>query len=70
MSPAVGARPIAYVLAVPQRLRRISHWALSAPVRRAYVARMPSAAYRPRDAERGALYRVVEAHLDAFPPDG
>ena len=23
-------------------------------------------AYQPRDAERGVLYRVVEAHLDAF----
>jgi len=27
---------------------------------------MPCAAYQPRDAERGVLYRVVEAHLDAF----
>jgi len=27
---------------------------------------MPCSAYQPRDAERGVLYRVVEAHLDAF----
>ena len=27
---------------------------------------MPCAAYQPRDAERGVLYRVIEAHLDAF----
>ena len=27
---------------------------------------LPCAAYQPRDAERGVLYRVVEAHLDAF----
>jgi len=27
---------------------------------------MPCAAYQPRDAERGVLDRVVEAHLDAF----
>jgi hypothetical protein len=27
---------------------------------------LPLAAYQPRDAERGVLYRVVEAHLDAF----
>jgi hypothetical protein len=26
---------------------------------------MPCAPYQPRDAERGVLYRVVEAHLDA-----
>jgi hypothetical protein len=39
---------------------------LSASARRAYVARMPCSAYQPRDAERGVLYRVVEAHLDAF----
>ncbi|MGH7392375.1 MAG: transposase [Candidatus Rokuibacteriota bacterium] len=26
----------------------------------------PAAAYQPRDAERGVLYRVVDAHLDAF----
>ena len=26
----------------------------------------PPAAYQPRHAERGVLYRVVEAHLDAF----
>jgi hypothetical protein len=25
-----------------------------------------SAGYQPRDAERGVLYRVVDAHLDAF----
>ena len=35
-------------------------------MRRAYVARMLCAAYQPRDAKRGVLYRVVEAHLDAF----
>jgi hypothetical protein len=27
---------------------------------------MPGSAYEPRDAERGVLYRVVAAHLDAF----
>ncbi len=27
---------------------------------------LPCAAYQPRAAERGVLYRVVEAHLDAF----
>jgi len=27
---------------------------------------MPCPAYQPRDAERGVLYRVIEAHLDAF----
>jgi len=27
---------------------------------------MRCAAYQPRDAERSVLYRVVEAHLDAF----
>lgn len=32
-------------------------------MRQAYVPRMPCAAYQPRDAERGVLYRVVEAHL-------
>src|SRR5258706_1643374 len=27
---------------------------------------MASTAYEPRDAERGVLYRVVEAHLETF----
>ncbi len=27
---------------------------------------LPGAGYHPRDAERGVLYRVVDAHLDAF----
>jgi hypothetical protein len=27
---------------------------------------LPCAGYQPRDAERGVLYRVVDAHLDAF----
>jgi len=40
--------------------------ALFASARRAYVARMASAAYEPRAAERGVLYRVVEAHLETF----
>jgi hypothetical protein len=39
---------------------------LFASVRRVYVARMPGSAYQPRDAQRGVLYRVVAAHLDAF----
>ena len=37
-------------------------------MRRAYGAHMllPCAGYQPRDAERGVLHRVVDAHLDAF----
>ncbi len=27
---------------------------------------LPGAGYQPRDAERGVLYRLVDAHLDAF----
>ena len=27
---------------------------------------LPCSGYQPRDAERGVLYRVVDAHLDAF----
>jgi hypothetical protein len=61
---ACGMRKRCY----PNTLRRISLSALSASVRSAYVARMPlpCTTYQPRDAERGVLYRIVEAHLDAF----
>jgi hypothetical protein len=33
-----------------------------------YVAAMPLSAmeYQPRDAERAVLYRVIDAHLEAF----
>ncbi len=27
---------------------------------------LPCTTYQPRDAEGGVLYRVIEAHLDAF----
>ena len=27
---------------------------------------LPGAGYQPRDDERGVLYRIVDAHLDAF----
>ena len=59
---------MASVLIATPTLRRIAIWTLSASVRRAYAPHMPlpCAGYQPRDAERGVLYQVVDAHLDAF----
>jgi hypothetical protein len=37
-------------------------------LRQGYAATMPlaCATYQPRETERGVLYRIVDAHLDAF----